>query len=102
MPVDLIVLYRPPADPKAFQRHYRAVHAPLVRAMPHLEAFETSTGAVETQNGDPVHFVARLRFGSHADLAASMGSPEGEAALADLANFAQAGAVVVTAEVAEA
>ncbi len=102
MPVDLIVLYRPPADPEAFERHYRAVHVPLVQAMPHLLTFETSTGPVDTQNGDPVHFVARLRFASHDDLAASMTSPQGEAALADLDNFAQAGALVVTAQMAEA
>jgi uncharacterized protein (TIGR02118 family) len=102
MPVDLIVLYRPPADPEAFERHYRSVHVPLVRAMPHLLGFETSTGPVDTQNGDPVHFVARLRFASHDDLGASMASPEGEVALADFATFAAAGAVVVTAEVAEA
>jgi uncharacterized protein (TIGR02118 family) len=102
MPVDLIVLYRPPADPEAFDHHYRTTHVPLVHAMPHLIGFETSAGPVDTQNGDPVHFVARLRFATHADLGASMASPEGEAALADLANFAQAGAVVVTAEVAEA
>lgn len=102
MPVDLIVLYRPPVDPAAFERHYRAVHVPLVHAMPHLLAFETSTAPVDTQNSDPVHFVVRLRYASHDDLGASMGSPEGEAALADLANFAQAGAVVVTAEMTEA
>jgi uncharacterized protein (TIGR02118 family) len=102
MPVDLIVLYRPPTDPAAFDRHYRTVHVPLVHELPHLVAFETSTGPVDTQGGDPVHFVARLRFASHDDLGASMTSPEGVTALADLANFAQAGAVVVTAEVAEA
>jgi uncharacterized protein (TIGR02118 family) len=100
MPVDLIVLYRPPADPAAFEQHYRTVHVPLVHAMPHLVAFETSTGPVSTEGGDPVHFVARLRFASHDDLAASMASPEGAAALADLANFSMAGSVVVTAEVA--
>lgn len=102
MPVDLIVLYRPPAEPEVFDRHYRTVHVPLVHAMPHLLSLETSTGPVDTQNGDPVHFVARLRFATRADLGASMGSPEGEAALADLANFAQTGAVVVTADMAEA
>jgi uncharacterized protein (TIGR02118 family) len=100
MPVDLIVLYRPPADPAAFDHHYRTVHVPLVQAMPHLVAFETSIGPVSTEDGDPVHFVARLRFESHADLAASMTSPEGAAALADLANFSMAGSVVVTAEMA--
>ena len=102
MPVDLIVLYRPPADPEAFERHYRTVHVPLVRAMPHLLEFETSSGVVETQDGDPAHFVARLRYAARSDLDASLASPEGAAALADLANFSMAGSVVVTAEMAEA
>jgi uncharacterized protein (TIGR02118 family) len=70
--------------------------------MPHLVSFETSTGPVSTEGGDPVYFVARLRFESHADPDASMTSPEGTAALADLANFSMAGSVVVTAEVAAA
>jgi uncharacterized protein (TIGR02118 family) len=96
MPVDVIVLYRPPADPEAFGRHYRTVHVPLVHAMPGLEAFEVSDGPVDTQGGDPVHFVARLRFASQADLEASLASPEGQAAVGDLANFADAGAIVVT------
>ena len=49
-----------------------------------------------------MHFVARLRYARRADLDASMASPEGAAALADLANFSMAGSVVVTAEMAEA
>ena len=99
MPVDLIVLYRPPADPAAFEHHYRTVHVPLVHAMPHLARRSRPRPApVETADGDPVHFVARLRFARTADLDASMASPEGAAALADLANFSMAGSVVVTAE----
>jgi uncharacterized protein (TIGR02118 family) len=99
MSVDVIVLYRPPADPAAFDRHYRTVHVPLVLAMPHLVSFEITDGPVDTQGGDEVHFVARLRFRSQADLDASLASPEGAAAVGDLANFAQAGAILVTTPV---
>jgi uncharacterized protein (TIGR02118 family) len=99
MPVDVIVLYRPPADPEAFGRHYHTVHVPLVHAMPHLVAFEVSDGPVDTQGGDPVHFVARLRYDSKAELDASLASPEGQAAVGDLANFADGGAILVTTEV---
>ena len=102
MPVDLIVLYRPPADPVAFDAPLPDGPRPARAGDAAPRRFETSTGPVETAGGDPVHFVARLRFASHADLDASMASPEGAAALADLANFSMAGSVVVTAEMAEA
>lgn len=96
MPVDLIVLYNPPTDPAAFDRHYHAVHVPLVHAMPHLVEFEVSQGDIAVQDGGPVHLLARLRYASREDLDASLASPEGQAALADLANFSFTGATVLT------
>jgi uncharacterized protein (TIGR02118 family) len=101
MPVDMIILYNPPADPAAFDRHYRETHAPLVDAMPHLVAFEYSEGAVAVVDGGPFHLVARLRFASAADKDASLASPEGVRALEDLANFSFTGATVVTATMAD-
>jgi uncharacterized protein (TIGR02118 family) len=102
MPVDVIVLYGPPADPAAFDRHYREVHVPLTKAMPHLAGFEVSQGPVAVQGADAVHLVARLRYASQADLEASLGSPEGAAAVGDLANFADGGVTLYTAAVADA
>ena len=98
MPVDVIVLYATPDDPAAFDEHYTHIHIPLARAMPYLECFEVSAGPVDVQGGPSCHLVARLGYASHADLEASLASPEGQSAVADLANFAQAGAILVTAE----
>ncbi len=97
MPVDLIVLYAPPADPVAFDRHYTEVHAPLARAIPGLLEYECSRGPVDVHDGPPVHLVARLRYASVADLDAGLASPEGQAALADLATFADAGTTTIVA-----
>jgi uncharacterized protein (TIGR02118 family) len=98
MPVDLFALYRTPADPAAFDAHYGRVHVPLTVAMPGLLQFDYSRGRVDANEGD-YYLVARLRWATDEDRLASLASREGRAAVADLANFAQAGVVLVTAPV---
>lgn len=101
MAVDVMVLYGEPADPAAFDRHYREVHTPLVHAMPHLVAFEHTAGAVAVRGDGAYHLVARLRFESAAHHEAALASPEGAAAVADVGNFADGGVTILTAEVVE-
>ncbi len=84
----VLVLYKNPADAKAFDDHYAATHVPLAKKIPGLVRYELSTGL---RPGAPYYLVATLEFASMADLKAGMGSPEGKAAAADLPNFAQAG-----------
>jgi uncharacterized protein (TIGR02118 family) len=99
----ILVLYGHPEDPKAFDRHYREVHVPLVEAMPHLHAFEYSDGGLEAADAaSPYHLVATLDFASGDALQAAMSSPEGVTATADVANFATGGATVLTMDVARA
>lgn len=99
MPVDIIVLYDAPADPDAFDRHFREVHLPIVRTIPGVLEFETSRGPVSVEGGAPRHQMARLRFASHETLQAALDSDAGHAARADLANFAQAGVALITVDV---
>jgi uncharacterized protein (TIGR02118 family) len=90
---DLFVLYNHPQDPEAFDRHYTSVHVPLVRDLPLLQDF---TWGKVTVDGPGAHYVvARLTYDSKADANASMASQAGAASVADLANFAQAGATVL-------
>jgi uncharacterized protein (TIGR02118 family) len=57
-----------------------------------LRRYEISVGPVATPNGEsPFHLVAMLDFDSMSALQQALASPEGIAAAADLANFAQAG-----------
>lgn len=91
----VIVTYGCPADPEVFDRHYRDVHTPLVQKMPRLAGFEHSRGLVVTE-GERPYLVALLRYASQEDLDASMGSAEGQAALADVPRFATGGANVLT------
>ena len=89
----LVVSYGTPSDPAAFDRHYSEIHVPLARAIPGLLRFETSRGPVLTPDGPSgVYMIALLHFDTLGDIAAAFGSPEGQAAAADVPNFASGGA----------
>ncbi len=45
----LVVLYKKPADPAHFDKHFREVHAPLAQKMPGLRAY--SFGPASTLDG---------------------------------------------------
>lgn len=89
----LQVIYGTPTDPQAFDRHYFDVHVPIAKAIPGLRRFEVSQGPVASPAGESgVHLIAILHFDSLADIAAAFASPEGQAAAADVPNFATGGA----------
>lgn len=90
---DVIVLYNHPADPEAFDAHYRGKHGPLVDELPNLREFAWG----KVVDGD-YYIVARMSYDNSADAAASMESPQGVAAVEDLANFAQAGVTVLNVD----
>lgn len=89
----LIVMYRTPADPAAFDAYYFGKHVAVARKLPGLRSYEVSRGGIGTPAGPSgFHLVAILTFDSMADIEAAMASPEGQAAAADVARFADAGA----------
>ena len=88
----LLVLYNTPADPAAFDAYYRNTHIPIAKRIPGLRSYAVSTTPPRALAGNPVHLVAELNFDSLAAIDAALGSPEGQAAAADLANFAHSGA----------
>jgi uncharacterized protein (TIGR02118 family) len=95
----LTVLYNHPEDATAFDKHYDEVHAPLATKLPGLQRYTVSRPTPDADGNPPAyHLVAVLEFGSQADFAAGMGGPEGQAAVADLANFAGAGTTMLTGE----
>ena len=88
----LLVLYKTPADPAAFDEHYFKRHVPLAKAIPGVQRYEVSAGPVSTPGGaSPYHLVATIDFASMAAIQAAFASPEGQTTAGDLANFAQAG-----------
>src|ERR1019366_3884411 len=92
----LLVLYNEPADPAAFERYYFETHVPIANKIRGVRSYTVSKGkpAMVAGNVSP-HLIAELEFDSMDDLQAAMASPEGQAAAADVANFAQAGVTLL-------
>ena len=92
----LVVIYKTPKDPAAFDKHYADTHIPLAKKLPGLRKYQISQGPVVSPAGPSgVHLIATLSFDNMAAIQAAFGSAEGKAATGDLANFATGGADVV-------
>lgn len=99
MTAQVVVLYHTPTDSAAFDRYYAETHTLLAKKMPGLRSFSINDGPVMTPQGlAPYHLVATLTFDSMAALQEAFGSVEGQAAVGDLGNFAQAGATILMYE----
>ena len=72
----LLVLYKTPKDPAAFDRYYAETHIALAKKIPGVKSYRISKGGVGTPAGPSgVHLVATLTFDSMAALQAAFGSP---------------------------
>lgn len=88
----LAVMYKTPKDVNAFNKHYFETHVKLAKKLPGLRKYEVSQGPVATPVGPSgYHLVALLQFDNLAALQAAFASPEGQAAGADVQNFATGG-----------
>lgn len=93
----LTVCYGHPADPAAFDAHYTATHRPLAEKVPGLASF-TARRCESLDGSTPIYYLlAELAFASREALDAALASPEGQAAAADMANFADGGAAMFVA-----
>ncbi|MEX5717041.1 EthD family reductase [Geodermatophilus maliterrae] len=92
----VVVNYHHPEDPQAFLEHYRSTHAPLAKNLAGLSAY--TWGVSETLDGSqpPFFVTAVLDWPSKDAALADLGSEQGQAASADMANFAQAGVSMYT------
>ena len=88
----IVAVYKTPKDFAAFGQYYVSTHAPLAKKLPGLRSYEVSSGPVglPVEPGG-VHLVAILEFDSADAIRAALGTPEGKAVAADLANFADGG-----------
>lgn len=101
MAAKLFAIYSQPSDPTAFDAYYFGKHVPLAKKIPGLLSYEVTRGEVMGMQGKHgVYLVATLAFESMESIAKAMGSPEGQATAADLANFATAGVEIMFSEVA--
>lgn len=94
----LNVLYNEPSDPDAFERYYAETHLPLVDKIAGISRAVLTKGLPGPDGSKPPFYrTAQIFFADAAQMAASMGSPEGAAAAADIANFADGGVTVFPA-----
>jgi uncharacterized protein (TIGR02118 family) len=85
----MLVIYKTPKDPAAFDKHYFEVHVPLAKKLPGLRQYEVSRGPiVAPAGGSDFYRVGSLRFDSLAAIRDAFATPEGQACGADRRRFA--------------
>ena len=89
----LTVLYGHPEDPVEFDRYYHDVHIPIARRMKGFKGWTIGKCESATPGEPPPYYmIVGLFADTRADLDAILASPEGQAAIADVPNFATGGA----------
>jgi uncharacterized protein (TIGR02118 family) len=86
MTARFLALYETPADPEAFDWHYREIHIPLGCRLPGLCRYAVSRD-VAAVRGAPYYLVAELDWDTMDELHATFASPEGRATAADAARL---------------
>jgi uncharacterized protein (TIGR02118 family) len=88
----LVVMYKTPKDPAAFDEHYFARHVPLAKTIPGVRTYDVSQGPIATPAGPSAyHLVVTIGFDDLGAIQQAFASPEGQAAAADVATFATGG-----------
>ena len=80
----MLVIYRMPKDPAAFDQHYFNVHVPLAKQLPGITRYETSKGPIIAMAGaSETYFIATLHFQSLAAIKEAFVSDIGKACAED-------------------
>jgi uncharacterized protein (TIGR02118 family) len=88
----VVVMYRTPKDAAAFDKYYFEHHVPIAKKIPGLRKYEVSRGPVAAPAGPSgIHLVATLHFDDMKAVQNAFASPQGQAAVADVATFATGG-----------
>lgn len=100
--VRLLVLYGHPQDPEAFDRYYEQIHIPLANRMQGFAKW-TIGKVLGTPDGQPsdYYYVADLYAESREAIEAILATPEGQAAVRDVPNYASGGVTFIYTEVDE-
>ncbi|MBS0420250.1 MAG: EthD family reductase [Proteobacteria bacterium] len=96
----LIALYHRPEQPQKFKDHLLGVHLPLVAKFPGLKALRVGFDvAIPTAASTPdteYFAVVECDFDDESALQRALASAEGQAASADVPNYAAAGVTILT------
>lgn len=90
----LTVAYGHPSDTDQFDSYYDSTHRALVEKVAGVRAVRVLRCAPLDHTPPPYYLVAELTFDSAEAVEFGLKSPEGQAAAADLANFADGGATL--------
>ena len=93
----LMVCYGHPADPAAFDAYYTSTHAPLAEKIPGMASFTYRHIASLDGTQPPYYLIAELSWPSQEAMGTALGSPEAQAATADVPNFATGGVTMFVA-----
>jgi uncharacterized protein (TIGR02118 family) len=86
----MVVIYKHPANPEAFDEHYFGVHIPLAKKLPGLRMYEVSRGPIANPRGaSDTYLVGTLHFDDMPAIQRAFASPEGEACARDVSNYAR-------------
>lgn len=97
----LVVLYNvPEAEQARFEQQYFETHVPLAKKMPGLRSIEVFKNPRNVMKGPvPFYMMATLAFDNKDALKAALGSPEGQAAGANIMSFASEYLTMLTTDV---
>ena len=100
--VKMTFLYGHPTDPAAFEDYYVNNHLPLIERVPNVQRLEMAR-VVATPNGSepPYYRITEAWFESVEQMQGVVSSEEGQAAVADLQNFATGGVTIFVSQVDE-
>jgi uncharacterized protein (TIGR02118 family) len=93
----LTVCYGHPTDPAAFDDHYTSTHVPLANKIPGVTSYTYRHCASLDDAPPPYYLLAELSFPSQEALGSALSSPEAQAAVADVPNFATGGVTMFVA-----
>ena len=100
--VRLLVLYGHPKDPAAFDKYYSEKHIPIAKKMQGLKKWTIGKvqGLADGQPS-PYYYIADLYAESREAFDAILATPEGQAAGADVPNYASGGVTFIYTEIEE-
>ena len=94
------ILYGHPTDPEAFEKYYAEIHMPIAEKINKVHKWEF-TKFLSAPDGSKAAFyrMAEIYFDGPAEMQEAFASPEGQAATADIANFASGGVTMIVGAV---
>ena len=98
--IKLTVLYGHPQDERAFERYYAETHLPIAAKIGGVTRLELTQFKPGPDGSKPRYYrMAEIYFQNESQLESQLGSEEGQAAVADLPNFATGGVMMLVGSV---